>query len=220
MARCVGPAVVLVACYVASATGQQATAFEVATIRPSTPDSPPMALQRQPGSRLVTFNTPLTFLIGWAFGLDSDRVVGAPKGADSARFGLVAHPEKRNQTAYLLVTDRDNLKVGLTIPPEAPDSNPFSMTEGGVLKGRRVTMDMLAKALSSQLRAPVENGVKTTGSFDFTLVWLPEDAPIGDGSRPSLFTAIREQLGLRLDVQRIPVDVIVIDRLSLTPTPN
>lgn len=94
------------------------------------------------------------------------------------------------------------------------------MTEAGVLKGRRVTMDMLANALSSQLQAPVENGVKTTGSFDFTLVWQPENVPVGDGSRPSLFTAIREQLGLRLDVRRISVDVVVVDRLSLTPTPN
>jgi len=41
-----------------------------------------------------------------------------------------------------------------------------------------------------------------------------------DGSRASLFTAIREQLGLQLDARRVPGDVIVIDRLVLTPTPN
>jgi uncharacterized protein (TIGR03435 family) len=81
-------------------------------------------------------------------------------------------------------------------------------------------MDMLAKALSSQLSAPVENATKGAGSFDFTLQWQPDGAPIGDVSRPSLFTAIREQLGLRLDVRRAPADVIVIDRLSVTPTPD
>jgi uncharacterized protein (TIGR03435 family) len=95
-----------------------------------------------------------------------------------------------------------------------------SMTEAGTLRGRRVTMDMLAKALSSQLEAPVENGTKVTGSFDFTLLWQPADAPIGDVSRPSIFTALREQLGLRLDARRTSVDVIVVDRLSLTPAPN
>jgi uncharacterized protein (TIGR03435 family) len=78
-------------------------------------------------------------------------------------------------------------------------------------------MDMLAKALSSQLEAPVENGTRIAGSFDFALVWQPADAPIGDLSRPSLFTALREQLGLRLDVRRTQVEVMVIDRLSLTP---
>jgi uncharacterized protein (TIGR03435 family) len=204
-----------------------------------------MSLQRQPGGRLVTSNTPLTFLVSWAFNLDDGRLLGAPSGADSARFdivakaptaspapgqlqlmlqtllverfGLLTHPERRDRTAYVLVTDRDNLKIGLTTPPEAPDSNPFSMTEAGVLRGRRVTMDMLAKALSSQLKAPVENGTRVNGSFDFTLVWQPADAPSGDLSRPSLFTALREQLGLRLDVRRTQVEVLVIDRLSLTP---
>ena len=45
-------------------------------------------------------------------------------------------------------------------------------------------MDMLAKALSTQLSAPVENGTKITGSFDFTLRWQPDRAPIGDVTRP------------------------------------
>lgn len=225
---------------------QSIRAFEVATVKPSGPDSPPMSLQRQPGG-LVTSNTSLAFLVGWAFGLDESRLYALPRGADTARFdivaktpdnlrpgelqmmmrtllagrfGLVAHSERRNLMSYVLVTDRDALKVGLTIPAEAPDANPFSTTTAGVLTGRRVTMDMLAKALSSQLSAPVENATKVAGSFDFTLQWQPDGAPIGDVSRPSLFTAIREQLGLRLDVRRAPADVIVIDRLSLTPTPD
>ena len=166
-----------------------------------------MSLQRQPSGRLVASNTPLTFLVSWDFNLDDGQLLGAPSDADSARFdivvkaptespapgqtqlmlqtlllerfGLVTHPEKRDRTAYVLVTDRDNLKIGLTTPPEAPDSNPFSMTEGRTLRGRRVTMDMLAKALSSQLRAPVENGTTIIGSFDFSLVWQPADAPMG-----------------------------------------
>lgn len=227
----------------------QTPAFEVATIRPSGPDSAPMSLQLQPGGRLVTSNTPLTFLVGWAFGLDDGRVFGVPKGGDSARFdvvaktptenlrsgelqlmmrrllverfGLVTHQETRNLTSYVLVADRDDVKIGLTRPPEPADSNPFSMTAAGVLRGRRVTMDMLAKALSSQLGAPVENGTQITGSFDFTLQWQPDGITAGDTtSRPSLFSAIREQLGLRLDARRLPVDVMVIDRLMLTPTPN
>ena len=233
----------------ANAGAQPAPAFEVATIKPSGRDSPPMSLQRQPGGRLVTSNTPLTFLVNWAFGVDDSRLFGMPAGADSARFdvvaktpsedlgpgelqmmmrsllverfGLVSHPEKRSLVSYVLVTDRDAIAVGLTTPPEKPDANPFSMTGAGVLTGRRVTMEMLAKVLSSQLGAAVENGTRIAGSFDFTLQWQPDGVPIGDATtRPSLFTAIREQLGLRLDVRRAPVDVIVIDRLSLTPTPD
>ena len=208
-----------------------------------------MSLQRQPGGRLVASNAPLTFLVSWAFGVDDSRLVGMPAGAGSARFdvvaktssenlrpgelqmmmrsllverfGLVSHPEKRSLISYVLVTDRDAITVALTTPPEAPDTNPFSMNAAGVLTGRRVTIDMLAKALSSQLGAPVENGTRINGSFSFTLQWQPDGIPLGDTpTRPSLFTAIREQLGLRLDVRRLPVDVVVVDRLSLTQTPD
>jgi uncharacterized protein (TIGR03435 family) len=95
------------------------------------------------------------------------------------------------------------------------------MTTPGVLRGRRVTGDMLAKALSSQLGIPVENMTRITGSFDFTLIWRPDTPGVADdGTRASLFTAIREQLGLRLDARTLPVDVIVVDRLSLSPTAN
>jgi uncharacterized protein (TIGR03435 family) len=240
---------VLVVCSTAATDAQPAPAFEVATIKPSGRDSPPTSLQRQPDGRVVTSNTALSFLIAWAFSVDESRLFGLPAGADSARFdvvakipsanlrpgelqmmmrsllaerfGLLSHPEKRNLTSFVLVTDRDTVTIGLTIPPEKPDADPFSMTGAGVLTGRRVTMDMLAKVLSSQLGTAVENATSIAGSFDFTLQWQPDGIPIGDATtRPSLFTAIREQLGLRLDVRRVPVDVVVVDRVSLTPTPD
>lgn len=95
--------------------------------------------------------------------------------------------------------------------------NPFSMTTPGVLKGRRVTADMLAQALSSRLGDSFENMTRMAGSFDFTLTWRPETpGAADDGTRASLFTAIRGQLRLRLDARMLPVDVIVIDRLSHT----
>jgi hypothetical protein len=62
--------------------------------------------------------------------------------------------------------------------------------------------------LSSQLGVPVENATMVMGSFDFTLQWRSDGvAAPDDGTRASLFTAIREQLGLRLDTRRMPVDV-------------
>lgn len=229
--------------------GQSAPAFEVATVRPSGPESAPMSIQRQPGGRLVTSNMPLSRLIAWAYGLDDGRLLGIPSGADSARFdilalasnadlrpgetqlmmrallaerfGLTVHSEERTLTTFVLLTDRDRLRVGLTNPPEPPAANPFSMTAPGVLIGRRVTADMLARALSSQLGTAVENRTGVTGSFDFTLEWRPETVQSPDDlRRASLFTAIREQLGFRLEPRSLPVDVIVIDRLSLIPTAN
>ena len=122
-------------------------AFEVATVRTSGPDSAAMSLHRQPGGRLVTSNTPLTFLINWAFSLDDGRLVGAPKGADSTRFDIVAkaaaenpgpgqlqmmmrallaerfdlavHTEKRKRNAYTLLVAQGGLKLTPVNPPDA-----------------------------------------------------------------------------------------------------
>lgn len=51
-----------------------------------------------------------------------------------------------------------------------------------------------------------------TGSYDFTLDWAPEETQ--DSSAPSLVTAIQEQLGLRLESQKAPVDVLLVDALG------
>jgi uncharacterized protein (TIGR03435 family) len=79
---------------------------------------------------------------------------------------------------------------------------------------------MLAVALSSQLGRPVENITGVSGVFDFTLSWRPDTGAALDDSRPSLLTAIREQLGLRLVARETQVEVVVVDRLELNPTAN
>ena len=80
-------------------TPAQAPAFEVATVKPSDRNSAPMSMQRLPGGRFVTSNTPLTMLINWAFNLDDGRLLGAPKGAESARFDIVAKSAVENPAA-------------------------------------------------------------------------------------------------------------------------
>jgi uncharacterized protein (TIGR03435 family) len=223
-------------------------AFEVATVKPSGRDSPPMSIQLLPGGRLVTANTSLTMLINWAFSLDDGRLFGAPKGADSARFDVVAkmpeniagrgqvqlmmrallaerfklavHRETRELTSYALVTDEGGPKIKVFAQTELPDANPFRMSAAGMMTGTRVTTDMLATVLSSQLGRPVENRTGITGAFDFTLNWRPDERSAVDDDRASLSTAIREQLGLRLLAQKAAVDVIVIDHVETTPIDN
>ena len=102
----------------ASVARGQAPAFDVASVKPSGPDSPAMSLQQQPGGRLVTSNTPLIFLVGWAYSVEDGRLFGAPPGADSARFDIVGQPPARQL---------------LKSPPESADANPFSMTAAGLL---------------------------------------------------------------------------------------
>jgi uncharacterized protein (TIGR03435 family) len=105
----------------------------------------------------------------------------------------------------------------------------------GELEGTGIQLQFLAQSLSSQLRRPVLDKTGLTGNYDFKLTWTPEagqglgaggglpagvDAlPAPDPNGPTIFTAVQEQLGLRLESQKGPVDMIVIDRAE-KPTEN
>ena len=241
---------ILGCCEIGAAQRDSLPAFEVATIKPSGPESPPISIQRLPGGRLVTSNTPLPMLIQWAYQLDESRLLGVPSGLGSLRFDVVAkspepepvagrmqlmmrallaerfklavHHETRDLVAYTLVSESGGPNVRAVTSDEPADPNPFKMSDSGTLSGARITADMLATVLSNQLGRPVQNKTAFQGRFDFTLRWAPDTgvAP-GDGQdRPSLFTALREQLGFRLVAQRTATDVVVIDHVERTPTEN
>ena len=221
-------------------------AFEVATVEISGPDSPPIAIRPLPGGRLEVSNMPLPALIQWAFELDDGRLAGVPKGLDSVRvdvvaktpdseprrgqvqammrtllaerFKLAVHRETRELLTYTLVTDGGGPKVRAKDAGE-PGASPFRMSDSGTLIGTTVTADMLARVLSNQLGRPVHNQTGFSGVFDFTLRWSP-DTVAEPTDRPSLPTALREQLGFRLEPQRAPTDVVVIDHVERTPVGN
>lgn len=92
------------------------------------------------------------------------------------------------------------------------------------LDGRGISMAALAQALSrADLHRPVIDKTDLTGMFDIHLEWTPDSMPApgnpdpSDG--PSLFTALREQLGLKLDSSQALAEIIVIDRVE-KPTGN
>jgi uncharacterized protein (TIGR03435 family) len=78
-------------------------------------------------------------------------------------------------------------------------------------------MELLAGYLGNRLGAIVVDKTALTGAYDFTLKWSPDTAQ--DAGAPSLVTAVREQLGLRLEQQKLPMQVLVIDRIE-RPTEN
>ena len=75
-------------------------------------------------------------------------------------------------------------------------------------------MAQFAARLSRSTGTHVVDGTSLNGAYDFTLTWLPDDRFVGRGAsaNPTLFTAIQEQLGLRLQSGRGPVETLVIDR--------
>jgi uncharacterized protein (TIGR03435 family) len=120
-------------------------------------------------------------------------------------------------------------------PPAAPQPGermPCGMRIGpGQLTGGSLPLSQLASTLSPFVQRVVVDRTGLSGNFDFDLTWTPDQIPQGppppgapqlppiDPGGPSILTAVQEQLGLRLDSARGPVEVFVIDRVA-QPTPD
>jgi uncharacterized protein (TIGR03435 family) len=130
------------------------------------------------------------------------------------RFRLAIHRDAREGSVYALVQAKNGSKL-----VEARDDNAeVSMRiEGpGQMTGVKATMPMLANTLSRPLRRKVIDETGLKGSYSFTLRFAPEAKPGRPESAPetdvpTIFNALREQLGLMLKPGKGPVDVFVVD---------
>jgi uncharacterized protein (TIGR03435 family) len=115
-------------------------------------------------------------------------------------------------------------------PPPGRGTNMFIGRDGEmILTAKSVSIANLLGILSQQLGRQILDRTGLKGTYDFTLQYTPEksipglqgpgDTPPPDSSGTSIFTAIQEQLGLRLESTKGPVDVIVIDHIE-KPSPN
>jgi bla regulator protein blaR1 len=141
------------------------------------------------------------------------------------RFNLQFHHETRERPTYSLVVAKNGPKLrkaqhvvtnptGTGSPDGTGDRDESTVTPGKiVLKGS--SLSLLANLLSSQgLSHTVVDKTGLTELYDITLRWSPDDIGSSDASLPSLFTALREQLGLKLEYNKNPIDVIVIDHIE------
>lgn len=146
------------------------------------------------------------------------------------RFKLKFHRETREMTAYELVVAKGGPKLKhadpdgeVTLdgqPIEKGNSLSAYGTDGGThLVGKSASMDRLIYSLSARLRAPVLDRTGLTGPFDYDVVFSREDNPSDTGGPPALITALQEQMGLRLEKTRRPVDIIVVDHVE-KPSPD
>ena len=139
------------------------------------------------------------------------------------RFQLVVHKETKEQPIYALMPAKNGPKL-----QEAKELGPrqgMNMNRGR-LQGWAAPMEMLGQVLSNTMERPVVDKTGLTGKYDFILEWTPDigagggvaglgdapNAPPPGSSGPTIFTALQEQLGLRLESQKGPVEMIVIDR--------
>jgi len=132
------------------------------------------------------------------------------------RFKMVSHNETRESPVYALVVDKPergpSAGVKNAAVPCAPDCG---MHIGrGSLRARRVPMPTLAEFLSQVTGRLVSDATGLTGNFDLDLQWNADIQQQASTDAPSIFTALQEQLGLRLDSRRGPVPVLVIDSIE------
>ena len=136
------------------------------------------------------------------------------------RFHLAMHTEKRRIEHYVLVV----AKTGPKLEEVQPDPGGSHMTYRlGHITHNQISMQTLAMLLSRQTREMVLNETGLKGVYKIDLQWTPESPqPAADtaDTGPTLFTALQQQLGLRLEGRKDEVDVMVIDHADRVPVAN
>jgi uncharacterized protein (TIGR03435 family) len=209
--------------------------FEAASIKPSNADSRNSANNTSPG-RINFQNVTLKRCLESAYGVPKAQVVGGPEWLDEYRYDIVAtapsgdqdlmpmlqalladrfklalHRETRPLRGYALTVGKDGLKM----KPSEPETKARTNNSRGSIDAMACPMDHLALKLSAALNAPVADLTQTPGAFDFTLKWTPDEIKTPDADAPpSIFTALQEQLGLRLEARKVPMEVLVIDHVE------
>jgi uncharacterized protein (TIGR03435 family) len=133
------------------------------------------------------------------------------------RFHLQAHWEERESPVYTLVPDKDGAKLSAHTNSPNLGMNTRKTSSSVLMKGTGVAMPELATNLANQLGRYVIDHTGLDGTYDFVLNWSPDQT--ADSNLPSLFTAIHEQAGLRLQPGKGPMPALVIDHIE-RPTDN
>ena len=131
------------------------------------------------------------------------------------RFQLKFHREQKEGPVYWLELDKPG-KLGPALKLSTPASKPNMSTNSNgskaVMKASKMSMADIAGALRRQAGRPVEDHTDLKGDFDFEIEWAPDETP--DSTDPSLFTVLREQLGLKLQPTKGITETLVIDHIT------
>jgi uncharacterized protein (TIGR03435 family) len=227
-------------------------AFEVATIKPSKPETQGKGVLVR-GRQFSTVNMTVSDLMTFAYGVHTRQISG-PEWLETEKYDVVAQPDAEGQPndkqwkvmvqklladRFMLTFHRDKQELPVYAIVTAKTGSKLTRSQGdpnglpgmffrglGVLPAVNASIADLAGVLQTAvLDRPVVDQTGITGRYDFTLTWTPDESQFaGLGIRvpppaanaanapPGLFTAIQEQLGLRLESTKAPVDVLVVDR--------
>ncbi len=129
----------------------------------------------------------------------------------ASRFELTAHVETKELPCYELVVRKGGLKIRPVIAGDALPPRYFPNNASTAIRAKAISMRYLADLLTPKADRPVLDRTGVSGVFDIDLKWASNsDTDAG----PTIFTAIQEQLGLKLESAKVPADVLVIDHVE------
>ena len=229
----------LAAAFCLAQTAPPNPAFEVAAIKPSKTGDNSSHI-RSNDNRVTMENVTLKQMILYAYRLKDYQLTGGPSWLDIERFNMDAkaeskvprdqintmlqnllterfqiafHRQTKETSAYALVVAKGGPKLK---PSQEEGSN--TSNNGSKLTAHPASMESLAAFLARQLEIPVVDETGLKGGFDFTLEWSTErmqQKADADGTAlavPTLFSALPQQLGLKLESRKAPIEILVIDR--------
>jgi uncharacterized protein (TIGR03435 family) len=223
--------------------------FEVASVKLA-PAGGMTAVSPPGSARFSAMNVTLDNLIALAYGVDSGRISGLPGWSESQQYDVIAKPEGPGGLNYQqmrpmlqqLLADRLKLAVhrekklmpgyalvvakgGPKLQKSAGKSDKRYLLPRG-LQCDNASLDILAWMLSQPAGRPVVDRTEIQGKYDIELHYARDDASDNapgsnkDTMLPSLFTALQEQLGLKLETQKVEVDTVVVDHVERVPAEN
>ena len=220
-----------------------AAKFEALSIKLSAPDQRGYTLRLAPGERVAIEAATVKDLIALAYGVRDFQISGAPSWADSERYELVGkaeagygdvtmaklapllkdaladrfalklHREKKDMVHYRLVIAKGGSRLKANMGAPGPEGR----SGAGRMSYRKISVAVLVSQLAEATGRPVIDGTGLQGDYDVEMTWTPDgalpaaDAPAG----PTIFTALEEQLGLKLESEKGPVEILVVDNVNL-----
>jgi uncharacterized protein (TIGR03435 family) len=186
----------------------------------------------------------LSLLLSFSFGIQPVNFINAPRGLDDAvfdvqvesadgipltyealkprmqqlleqRFCLRTHTGTRQVSGYALVSAKGGAKV---TPGSTPGERGSAYITQHEVSGTNIDMVTLAAMLASPAGRPVQDQTGLQGMYTIKVQFA--SAGDAESTLPSIFTAVKEQVGLELKPAQVPVQTLTIEHLNLTPTEN
>jgi uncharacterized protein (TIGR03435 family) len=213
--------------------------FDVASVKLNQSGGESRRAGTSPGGAFTATNVTLKLLISRAYGVAEAQIEGGPGWIDTETYDIAAKAdtplemsrEEVRPCLQALLAERFQLAVhrgtkpgavfSLVLAKNGPKFRQHSgsgqagislSSDSGMaaITGTKITMARLAEYLSNQAGRPVIDDTGLKGEYDFRVEWAADEKP---GSQmPSVFTALQEQLGLKLNATRGTIEVIVVDR--------